>query len=634
MIVKRTLAQLFVAGLVLCWGLVDDCDAQTAPWKQATYDVHGSRVQVTLPEGPGAVVFVFLSSECPISKSYTSQLNEMAGQWAKTPAVTLYGIVSDSLLTRQAAAGFAKEFELQFPVLFDESAALADYFEPTHVPEAFVVAADGQIAYRGRIDNRFADLGKQRQAATSSELFDAVQALVEGKRPAVTQTKPVGCYFETKAERNAASDITYYRNIAPLVQNHCLSCHRDGEVAPFPLANYEQVSKRSRQIARVVDEGLMPPWRAADPYGHFHGDRRLSPEQKRLFAAWSQAGAPAGDRDDEPTAPQFATGWQLGEPDMIIEMPEPFTVPADGTDVFQCFVLPLDLDEDHYCIAAEFRPGNKQVVHHSIMYLDHNGAARKRDQADPGPGYRTFGGPGFVPTGSVGGWSPGTMIKPLPDNLARYVKQGSDLVLQIHYHPTGKVETDRSSIGLHFIEKPSNIVAGLTVGNLDLDIPLGAKDYTAAAGYRLPQDVTLISISPHMHLIGRTMTAHAELPDGTRKQLLNIPDWHFYWQDQYLLEKPIKLPKGTILDVSASYDNSADNPFNPSHPPERVTYGEQTEDEMCFCFFTVTAEHPLLLIPLVIDNARNINKDPRAEKRPPSGNRMSRKRGTQSLNVD
>jgi hypothetical protein len=232
------------------------------------------------------------------------------------------------------------------------------------------------------------------------------------------------------------------------------------------------------------------------------------------------------------------------------------------------------------------------------MFLDSNGVARKLDEATPEPGYLRFGSPGFLPTGTVGGWSVGNTARPLPNGMGRYLKKGSDLVMQVHYHPSGKEEVDRSSVGLYFVDKPieelraapATSVGAIWMANYQIDIAPGESNFRRSTSYTLPKDVILVGIVPHMHLIGRTMNVRATLPDGTGKSLIQIADWDFNWQDEYYYERPFKLPAGTRIDVDASYDNSAENPANPSSPPARVTYGEQTTNEMLFCFFLFTTE--------------------------------------------
>jgi hypothetical protein len=274
-------------------------------------------------------------------------------------------------------------------------------------------------------------------------------------------------------------------------------------------------------------------------------------------------------------------------------MPESYTVPASGRDVYRAFVAKIDVPTDKMVAGFEFRPGAPTVVHHCLFYLDSSGAARTKDQADPEPGYKSFGGPGFLPTGSLGGWAPGAMPYLLPDGAGRFVARNSDLIFQIHYHPDGKEHTDRSSIAIYFQKKPiTHIVSSLMIGTGDINIDPGDASYKRSATFTLPIATTVIGVVPHMHLVGRQMSVAATKPDKSVVPLISIDDWDFRWQDQYRYAEPITLPAGTRIDLSALYDNSAANPDNPNDPPKRVKHGEQTTDEMCLCFITYMTSDP------------------------------------------
>ena len=506
-------------------------------------------------------------------------------------------------------------FKYEFPVLFDASCILAQALKPTHTPEAFVLNAEGRLVYRGRIDDLYADLGKKRIEATQHELADAIAAVLDGKSPAKSQAEPVGCLFESGKDATAAGAVTYARDVAPILQANCMKCHREGEVAPFPLISYADAAKRARQIVRVTASRFMPPWKPEPDFGHFQDERRLTDRELALIRSWADAGAPEGNIADLPPAPQYTDGWQLGEPDLIVKMAEPFEIPADGRDVFRNFVIPSGADEDKLVAAVEFRPGNRRIVHHSIFYLDTSGVARKKDAADPGPGYGSFGGPGFVPSGSIGGWAPGGTPQVMRDGVGRPLQKNSDVVVQIHYHPSGKPEVDQSSVGIHYVQgKSKKAAVAILIVDRRLYIPAGEAEHRMAGTYTLPHDVTFIGITPHMHLLGREMKATATLPDGKVQPLIWIKDWNFNWQDQYQFAQPLRLPKGTRLDVTARYDNTDKNPFNPNTPPKNVTWGEQTPDEMFICFFLVSTDEPSQLFPLIVDNFRAMG--PALQKKP------------------
>jgi hypothetical protein len=549
-------------------------------------DMNGTIHSLEQNDSKRVRAFVFVSTECPISNGYIKTLNEIQAIIAKSEkAAEFFGVVSDPTVTRTQAAKHFAEFQAEFPILFDASGLLAQALKPSYVPEAFVLDHDGTLVYRGAIDNSWEAIGRRRLKAEKEFLADTIKLASNGKLVVVAETKPVGCLFEMPPKGGEKAKVTYTRDIAPIIQTRCLNCHRDGQVAPFALADYDQIAKRAKQIVCVTEDRIMPPWIPSPGHDKFVAERWLTDRELELFKTWAETGRAKGDDADLPPTPKFAEGWQLGQPDLIVKMAEPFTIPAGGPDLLQNFVIPIDIAEDKLVAAIEFHPGNKRVAHHAVLFLDANGAARKLDKATPEPGYANFGGPGFLPSGALGGWSVGNTPRPLPNGMGRYLKKGSDLVVQMHYHPTGKQETDQSEIGLYFVKKP--------------------------VAYKLPKDVIMVGIVPHMHLLGKAMKVTATLPNKTVKTLIDIKNWNYNWQDEYYYERPFKLPAGTRLDVEAVFDNSDGNPSNPSSPPKRVTWGEGTKDEMLFCFFLLSSEKTEDLIHVVFDNLKHDTKQPR-----------------------
>jgi mono/diheme cytochrome c family protein len=381
---------------------------------------------------------------------------------------------------------------------------------------------------------------------------------------------------------------TFTHDIAPLVYANCTLCHRSGEVAPFPLTTYAEVKRKAKMMVEVTGTRRMPPWKAEQGYGEFLDARRLDDAQIDTLARWVAGGTPEGDPKDLPAMPEFPVGWRLGTPDLVLTMPEPYTLPADGRDIYRCFVLHTDLPADTYVKAVEFHPGDPSIVHHAIFYLDTSGKARQLDEADPGPGYTHFGGPGFVPSGGLGGWAPGARARALPEGVARPLKKGADVVMQIHYHLSGKAASDTSSIALYLTsEKPTRAMLPFTIGTHKIDIMPGDQDYVIKESAVLPADATLVGLTPHAHLLAHEMKADATLPDGTVQHLIWIKDWDFNWQEQYRYATPLHLPAQTRIDMEYHYDNSTANERNPNTPPKRVGFGEQTTDEMALLFINV-----------------------------------------------
>jgi thiol-disulfide isomerase/thioredoxin len=554
-------------------------------------DLDGKPHNIGDGDGYKAMAIVFLATDCPVSREYVPTLNRLAASLSDQP-VKFYGVISDETLTRAQAAKFQKDFDIKFPVLFDASGEIADVLAPTNVPEAFVLDAAAQVVYRGRIDDWYAEPGKKRQQATTHDFADAIAAVSAGKPVETARTTPVGCPVE-KVAGDEELVPTFNRDIAPLLFARCAECHRPGEVAPFSLLSHTDAAKRAGFLATISRSRKMPPWTAEIGHGDFFDTRQLTEKQIALLEAWAKGGAPEGAADDLPPQPQFASGWKLGKPDVELIAPAPFTVPADGPDIFQHFIIPLNLDENKTIVGWEFRPGNAAVVHHAILFLDTMGVGRKRDAETPEPGYQTSGSIGIPVAGIVGVWTPGMIPRFFPDNVGLPLKKNADLVIQLHMHPSGKEETDQSQIALYFADKPvERTMAGapLVIGSLMIDIPANAEDYTISSSVTLPIDVTLISLLPHMHLVGKEMKLTATLPDGAVKPLVWIKDWNFYWQNNYMYREPVRLPQGTRLDISSRYDNSSANPLNPSNPPKRVLFGNGSTDEMCFGIFQVLAD--------------------------------------------
>jgi hypothetical protein len=389
-----------------------------------------------------------------------------------------------------------------------------------------------------------------------------------------------------------AATPTFNKDIAPILYQNCATCHRPGEVAPFSLLTYADAAKKAGLLAIVTGKRVMPPWKAEPGYGSFANERRLSEPQIALIREWAKAGAPEGDTKDKPAPPVFPNGWAAGQPDKVLTLSHKFEVAADGPDQYRCFVLPLDAAQDVYLSGMEFRPGNRRVVHHALVYADTTGTARKLAADSPDGSYTCFGGPKFPPSGLLGGWAPGASPPPDSPSLSQLIRQGTDIVVQIHYHPSGKPEEDQSSLGLKFSGPPTKGRAGIVLSNRRIAIPAGDPHYVVKTGVTLPRDVDVFGITPHAHYLGTNMQVNAVLPDGTTQHLIRIEDWDFNWQGQYRYKEPVHLPQGTRVELEYVYDNSENNPHNPAHPPVPVTWGEETQNEMAVLFLSVALPSP------------------------------------------
>jgi Flp pilus assembly protein TadD/mono/diheme cytochrome c family protein len=376
--------------------------------------------------------------------------------------------------------------------------------------------------------------------------------------------------------------VTFSRDIAPVLVEHCVVCHRPGGVAPMPLMSYQEVRPWARAIAEQVGARRMPPWKPEPGHGGpFIGNRRLGNEQVALIQQWVAEGAVEGTRADLPPTPGWPAGWRLGKPDLVIEVP-PYTLPAGGRDVLRKFAIPIPIVGTTYVRGLEFQPGNASVVHHANMRIDLTGASRKLDAADPQPGYE--GVTPFAarfPPGYFLGWTPGQLRPLAPASMAWRLDPGADMLLELHLMPREQPERVQSRIAFFFAgAAPTRVPATIRLGRQNLDIPAGATEYVNRDGYVLPVDVEVHGVQPHAHYLAREVKGFATLPDGTRTWLIYIKDWDFDWQDFYAYAKPFVLPKGTELTMEITYDNSAGNRRNPHSPPRRVTWGQKSSNEM------------------------------------------------------
>lgn len=384
-------------------------------------------------------------------------------------------------------------------------------------------------------------------------------------------------------EDAAADTTTWADDVAPVVFGECVQCHRPRGPAPFSLRRYGPAKARTPLIAHHTRTRFMPPWLPEPGYVDFAGERRLTEEQIRTFQRWVEDGAPPGDTAS--VQPPFAPpgGWQLGEPDLVVEMDRPFRVPGDTSEIFRNFVIPVPVEEDRWVRAVELRPGNPEVVHHAMMMIDTTRSSRRQDTRDSGPGFdaMTMASHAFFPGGFLLGWTPGRVPSLPPEGMAWRLRPGTDMVLQLHLRPTADDEEVRARIGFHFTDEPPRLTPlTLKLTSRVMDIPPGESAYTVRDSFRLPVDAEAMAVYPHAHYLGERIHLFAELPDGTRRWLLRIDDWDFNWQDAYRYAEPISLPEGTELRMRLTYDNSGDNPQNPSSPPERVVYGPRSTDEM------------------------------------------------------
>lgn len=395
----------------------------------------------------------------------------------------------------------------------------------------------------------------------------------------------------------SAETTTYAKHVAPILHAKCAGCHRPGQSGPFSLLSYEDAVRHSQTIQAVIASGYMPPWKPIHTGLDFANNRQLSKLETETIQAWIAQECPSGDLAQAPALPQFSDGWSLGTPDLVLKMEQPFTVPADGPDIYRSFVFPVNLPTDRWVKAIELRPTARNAVHHALFFVDDSGQTKNHRERDGQPGIRGMnflrgGGGDMLQRGAdrltrgLGGYVPGAVPNKLPGDLARLLPKGSDIIMQTHFHPTGKREVEQAELALYFTDVvPSHQLVPVQLPPMfgigaGIDVPAGEANYVVRDKYVLPIDVRGVEIGGHAHYICRRMLMTARLPGGQKLDLLRIDDWDLDWQDQYVFDQHVELPKGTELEVELVYDNSANNPENPFSPPKRIAWGRESTDEM------------------------------------------------------
>lgn len=582
--------------------------------------------------GKHATVVCFLSFDCPMSAAYAKPLSELAAASAERGAKFVCFCPSDEAPAKVAEQ--AADFKFTFPVLKDEKLRAADALGATTTPQVFVLDAKGEVRYRGLIDDAYAKRLVPNRKVTERYLERALEAVLAGKAVGVAKTEPIGCRIvRPRAGAKPDAAVSYYKDVVAILQTRCQVCHRPGEAGPFSLLTYKQAVVWADDIKTYTRDRSMPPWKARDGK-EFVGDRRMSDKEIETLAKWVDAGCPEGDPKDAPPPAKFADGWVLGKPDLILEMPDEFVLGPTGKDVFRVFVLPTGLTEDKYVTAFQVRPGNPKIVHHAVNFYDTTGGALKAqaiaqaaerrtakpNDVDVGAGFTSGMLPGLrlnpsdllkqpPPYGPLGGWAPGVMPRHMT-GTGMLLPKRADLIMQLHYHRNGRLEKDRTQIGLYFakerIERP--LLGFVVPGQFKIEksadglgfIPAGERNFKARGSWYALEDCSIHMVMPHMHLLGKSVKITMTPPKGKTETLIDVPEWDYDWQEVYFLKEPLKVRAGTRFDIEAVYDNSSSNPRNPSDPPIDVRFGEQTTDEMLFGLFGATKDNPKNGLPYVI----------------------------------
>jgi peroxiredoxin len=544
-------------------------------------DVEGRTHTLSALKDRKAVVLLFTGIQCPRSVAAEPRLAEMARAYGEK-GIAFLAVNSNWHESVEAVAAHAKSAKFPIPILKDEKNRVADLYKIEVQPTAVVLDAERRVRYRGLIDDH-----KNEEFVRNPYLRKALDALLEGRPVEVGSTEPVGCSVKREEAEAKGAEVTYAKHVAPILFRACVGCHRPGQVGPFSLETYEQAKAWSREVVTYSKRREMPPWKPVSNFGEYHNERRLSDDEIATLEKWHKAGAPKGDPKDLPPVPQFSDAWMLGKPDAVLKAEGGYEVAARGADEYRCYVMQNPFPEDVWVSGVEYRPGNPRAVHHIIAYLDMGTAGERMDAADPKPGYRSNGsGPNILPSGTIGGWAPGNLPRMLPDGIGRRLRKGERIILETHYHKTGRVEVDGGAeLAIHLARKPvKQMLKYHMIINPMFRIPAGAEAHKVAGSWAAPTDVHVLDVMPHMHLLGREASMVATFPDGRTKDLVVIKDWDFNWQETYQFKEPLALARGTRVRLEMTYDNSLKNPNNPSNPPRDVRWGEQTTDEMCVGF--------------------------------------------------
>lgn len=579
----RGLILMSVTGILLCPGLfAADRDATPVDIGSVINNLL-FKDRLFLPrelsdfEDAQAIVIVAANTSCPIVQKYWPKLvrlhEEFAPQGVQFVGLNVLHTDTIAAISRQAI-----KFDVPFPMVKDIDGQCVTQLGLTRTPEVVVLDADHRLQYRGRIDDQHR-LGASTPAVRKESLKDAITAVLQGHKPSVAQTSVDGCRITAPPTIEPDESLTWSKDIKPLFARHCGDCHKPGTEAPFALEIYDDVAPQAEMIAEVIADRRMPPWYGAAEHKDFVNHRGMNADERRMVQSWIAAGLKRGEAPAEEAATAarepMKVGWQIGEPDQIIQTTENHELPADGYVDYRYSVLPYVFLDEVWVEGIEILPDNPEVVHHANLIAF---------PMDKGIRHAYF----------ITGKVPGAGPLQLKDGVAVRIPKGTVLALQIHFTTTGQKEKCRIALGLHFAKgKINKSFRHVLVKNTKFAIPPGDPFHRVVKSETLTDDVTGVGLFTHMHVRGRDMTFIAHYPDGTQEELLMVPNYSFDWQMGYEWAPGTrKFPKGTRIECIAHFDNSKFNPFNPD-PTDTVKEGQQTYHEMMygFLFYTVDNEH-------------------------------------------
>lgn len=521
-----------------------------------------------------AYVLFFFTNTCPVAQRYLPRMEEIHKAY-QDKGVTVVGINASPGDTIRDVAWLGLEYDLSFPLVSDMDGSCCASLGITRTPEVAVLDADRVLLYRGRIDDQYR-LGGVKPVIGREDLKIALDEILAGSDVSEPATQAEGCAITYPPLSKPDHPLTYSEDIAPIMNQHCVTCHRPGGGAPFGLNTFKKVAHRADMIAEVTGEERMPPWYAHPEFGTFSNDRRLSREEKLTLAQWVAGDRAEGDPALLPEPPVFSDSEWSFEPDVVIKAAQPNALPPTGFIPYRYVLLPFTFEQDTYVDGIEIKSSNPRVMHHSNLFYTPGGLQFTRSQ-------------NFV-TGTV----PGGLPTILEEGRAIVIPKGVTLGLQIHYVTTGKAEMDTPMVALRYCKEPVRKITHYKIIDREkLEIPPFVPNYPVKAVETIEEDSSMVAFFAHMHLRGKDMTFYAHYPDGSDEVLMSIPNFNFDWQLSYLVpEGQLKIPAGTKIEALAHFDNSAFNPYNPA-PEKTIHYGPQTVDEMMqgFVFYTHDAEN-------------------------------------------
>ena len=534
----------------------------------------GQTVRVAEGETKATVVW-FVGTECPMAKLYAPKMSRLFEEFTDR-GVQFVGVNSNRQDSLGDTLEYVQRHQLRFPVVQDTGNVVADRYEATRTTEVVLLDEELVVRYRGRIDDQY-EPGISRSAPRRDDLRLAIEEVLSGKNVSVTETTPLGCLIGKVPSMGKGAvvqnDVTFANQVSRVLQRHCIECHRDGEIAPFAMQEYDEVAGWAAMMLETIENGRMPPWSADPEFGEFANARHMPDKDKQVLRDWIAGGLKPGDPADLPKPIEYVSGWQLPrEPDLVLPMRNrPFTVRAEGTVDYQYFVVDPGFEEERWVSGAQIIPGAASVVHHAIAFIRP---------------------PDGVPMRGIGwltAYVPGQRLVPLPPGHARKVPAGSKIVFQMHYTTNGRETDDVTQIGLLFADPGDVTHAAITLIGIDqeFEIPPHAENHEVRAEVDwFPKDGRLLGIAPHMHYRGKSFRLFVD--QGERSTtLLSVPRYDFNWQHTYELAEPLPLADVDRLWFTAAFDNSGENPFNPD-PKQWVTWGDQTWEEMAVAFFEVS----------------------------------------------